>query len=65
MSTNEEAQPAEPQQAATNGVAADFDAEALHRLAGFFDVLIQMDLANKRNEKREQNGEDAQTIHEH
>jgi len=54
MSTEKEAQPAEPQlQAANKGVAAVLSDEGLRNLAGFFDVLIQMDLAQKqRNEQR-------------
>lgn len=41
------------EQAAHKGVATDLSAEALHNLTGWFDVLIQMDLAQKiRNEIR-------------
>jgi hypothetical protein len=48
MSTLNQPQPAEPQdQAANNGVSAELSAEALHNLAGWFDVLIQMDFAQK------------------
>lgn len=54
MSTGKEAQPVEPQlQAANKGVVAVLSDEGLRNLAGFFDVLIQMDLAQKqRNEQR-------------
>lgn len=47
-------QPVDPQeQAAHKGVATELSAEALHNLTGWFDVLIQMDLAQKvRNEIR-------------
>lgn len=59
MSTKNQPQPAEPhKQAAGKGVAAELSAEALHNLAGWFDVLIQMDLAQKvRNEIRSKNNE--------
>lgn len=54
MATNKQPQPAEPQdKAADKGVTAVLSAEALHNLTGWFDVLIQMDLAQKvRNEIR-------------
>lgn len=54
MATKNQPQPAEPQEQATNkGVAAELSADALHNLTGWFDVLIQMDLAQKvRNEIR-------------
>ena len=47
-------QPVDPQEQATHkGVANELSAEALHNLTGWFDVLIQMDLAQKvRNEIR-------------
>ncbi|GEM_PF-1116112 len=47
-------QPAKAQNsAAIKGVPAGLSAEALHNLTGWFDVLIQMDLAQKvRNEIR-------------
>ena len=52
MATKNQPQPAEPQeQAANKGVAAELSAEALHNLTGWFDVLIQMDLEQKRNER--------------
>lgn len=48
MSTQNQSQPAEPQeQAAIKGVAVELSKEALHNLTGYFDVLIQMDLAQK------------------
>ena len=54
MTTKNQPQPAEPQQqAADKGVTAELSARALHNLTGWFDVLIQMDLAQKvRNEIR-------------
>ncbi len=54
MSTNNQPQLTEPrEQAAHNGVDAVLSAEALHNLTGWFDVLIQMDFAQKiRNEIR-------------
>lgn len=47
-------QPVDPQEQATHkGVATELSAEALHNLTGWFDVLIQMELAQKvRNEIR-------------
>lgn len=61
MSTNNQPLPAEPQeQAANKGVAAELNDEAVKNLAGWFDVLIQMDFAQKiRNEIRGK--EDAKT----
>ena len=48
MSTQNQLQPAKPQiQAADQGVAVELSKEALHNLTGYFDVLIQMDLAQK------------------
>ena len=63
MATKNQPQPAEPQkQAANKGVAVELSAEALHNLTGWFDVLIQMDLAQKvRNEIRsKENGRGAE-----
>jgi hypothetical protein len=37
--------------AANKGTAAGLSSEALHNLTGFFDVLIQMDLEQKRKER--------------
>lgn len=58
MSTNNKPLPTEPQeQAAHNGVAVELNDEAVRNLTGFFDVLIQMDLAAKqRNERNEEDG---------
>jgi hypothetical protein len=48
MTTQNQPQPTEPQeQAANKGVAVELSKEALHNLTGYFDVLIQMDLAQK------------------
>jgi len=54
MSTSNEPLPAKPHKRATNkGVVAELSDEAIHNLTGFFDVLIQMDFAQKqRNEQR-------------
>lgn len=54
MSESNEPDTAQPQeQAAKKGVAAELSDEAIGNLTGFFDVLIQMDLALKqRNELR-------------
>lgn len=51
MSTQEPL-PAEPQSnAEQNGVPAELNDEAIQSLAGFFDVLIEMDLtAKQRND---------------
>ena len=58
MSTNKKPLPAEPQDnAANNGVAAELSDEAIRNLTGFFDVLIQMDFAQKqRNERNDEDG---------
>lgn len=47
-------QPVDAQlKAANKGVPTELSAKALHNLTGWFDVLIQMDLAQKvRNEIR-------------
>ena len=62
MSTNKKPLPAEPQDnAANNGVAAELSDEAIRNLTGFFDVLIQMDFAQKqRNERNNEDGSDLQ-----
>lgn len=62
MSTNKKPLPAEPQDnAANDGVAAELSDEAIRNLTGFFDVLIQMDLAQKqRNERNDEDGNDLQ-----
>jgi len=61
MTTDNKPEPAEPhEQAADNGVDAEFSAEALLNLTGWFDVLIQMDLAQKNsNEIRSKDYENA------
>jgi len=58
MSTNKKPLPTEPhEQAAHNGVAVELNDEAVRNLTGFFDVLIQMDLAAKQgNERNEEDG---------
>ena len=62
MSTDKKPLPAEPQdQTANNGVTAELSDEAIHNLTGFFDVLIQMDFAQKlRNERNNEDGSDIQ-----
>ena len=62
MSTNKKPLPAEPQdKAANDGVAAELSDEAIRNLTGFFDVLIQMDFAQKqRNERKDEDGNDLQ-----
>ena len=62
MSTNKKPLPAEPQDnAANDGVAAELSNEAIRNLTGFFDVLIQMDFAQKqRNERNDEDGNDLQ-----
>ena len=54
MTTEKKTLPTEPQDnAANDGVAVELSDEAIHNLTGFFDVLIQMDFAQKqRNELR-------------
>ena len=62
MFTNKKPLPAEPQDnAANNGVAAELSDEAIRNLTGFFDVLIQMDFAQKqRNERNDEDASDLQ-----
>lgn len=62
MSTTKKPLPAEPQDnAANDGVAAELSDEAIRNLTGFFDVLIQMDFAQKqRNERNDEDGNDLQ-----
>lgn len=48
MTNKKKPLPAEPQDnAPKKGVPAELKPEDIANLAGFFDVLIQMDLANK------------------
>ena len=65
VNTNKEPLSAKPHNnAANNGVAAELSNEAIHNLTGFFDVLIQMDFAQKlkqRNERSSENGSDLST----
>lgn len=64
MHPEDQSHSAQPQKRAANkGLAADFSDEALKNLAGFFDVLIQMDLEQKSNERK--GDEDSQAVHEH
>lgn len=66
MSTTNKPLPAEPQDKATNkGVVAELSHEAIANLTGFFDVLIQMDLAQKvRNEIRSKEDEQGKKVSE-
>lgn len=61
MTKDNKPEPAEPhKQATVNGVGAELSAEALLNLTGWFDVLIQMDLAQKNsNEIRSEDYENA------
>lgn len=53
MSTNKEPLPTEAQEQAINiGVPVELSDEAIHNLTGYFDVLIQMDLAQKQSNER-------------
>ena len=54
MSQQDNQQPVEPQaKAAKEGVTIELTEQALKNLAGYLDVLIEMDLAQKiRNEIR-------------
>jgi hypothetical protein len=62
MSTDSKPLPAEPQKnAVNNGVYAELNDKATENLTGFFDVLIQMDLAQKqRNERSDEDDSDLQ-----
>ena len=63
MSTKQEPLPAEPQDNAANkGVAAELSDEAIRNLTGFFDVLIQMDFAQKQKQRNERNDENDNDI---
>lgn len=54
MSIKKLPQPTKPQQqAANNGVAVELSKEALANLTGYFDILIQMDFAQKLHNERE------------
>ena len=63
MATKNKPLPAQPQDnAANDGVAAELSDEAIRNLTGYFDVLIQMDLAAKlRNERNNEDGSDLPT----
>ncbi|HEX8182618.1 MAG TPA: hypothetical protein VF575_03370 [Candidatus Saccharimonadales bacterium] len=62
MSTQNQPQPAEPPKHTEQGVAVELSAEALHNLTGYFDVLIQMDFAQKqRNKLRSQSNDRVRT----
>ena len=60
MSADNQSPPIQPQsQAADDGVDIELSDEALRNYTGWFDVLIQMDLAQKvRNEKRSNDEKD-------
>ncbi|HZM63763.1 MAG TPA: hypothetical protein VFB59_01370 [Candidatus Saccharimonadales bacterium] len=61
MSHQQEPQSKADPQAANNGSAAALSEEALRNLAGFFDVLIQMDFAQKRKAKEDGNNDEHAT----
>lgn len=46
------------QRKATNTQAAELSEQAIRNLVGFFDVLIQMDFAQKHKQRNERNDED-------
>ena len=55
MTTQNQPQPTKPQShAANNGVAVELSKEAIANLTGYFDVLIQMDFAQKQRNEREE-----------
>lgn len=63
MSATKEPIPAEPhKQAAKDGVAAELSDEAIRNLTGYFDVLIQMDFAQKLKQRNERNDEDGSDL---
>ena len=65
MSASNKSQPAEPQeQAANKGVATELNSEAIENLTGFFDILIQMDLA-KQIKERNYDGRNRKISEEH
>ena len=56
MSTKKQP-PTKPQlHAANNGVAVELSKEAIANLTGYFDVLIQMDFAQKQRNERKKDG---------
>ncbi len=58
MSQKNNQQPAEPQSNAENeGVSDELSIQAIKDLAGYLDVLIQMDLENKQRKERKSNEE--------
>lgn len=57
MTTQNQPQPTKPQShAANNGVVVELSKEAIANLTGYFDVLIQMDFAQKQRNERKENG---------
>lgn len=63
MPATKEPLPAKPhKQAANNGVVAELSNEAVRNLTGFFDVLIQMDFAQKLKQRNERNDEDGSDL---
>lgn len=58
MSTKKKSPAVKPTtKAAKNGLVAAMDNEAVQSLAGFFDILIQMDLEQKDVKKKRTNNE--------
>jgi len=63
VNTKKEPLPAGTQDdAANDGVAAELSDEAIHNLTGFFDVLIQMDFAQKLKQRNERSVEDGNDL---
>lgn len=58
MSTSKEPKSVEPPKAANDGVATELTEEAIQNLAGYFDVLIQMDLTQKQSNEYRSKHED-------
>lgn len=57
MSTKKKPPTVKPQpNAANKAVATALDAEAIKNLTGYFDVLIQMDFAQKQRNERKEDG---------
>jgi hypothetical protein len=61
MGTVQEQQNTRQQRKATNPQPVALSEQAIRNLVGFFDVLIQMDFAQKqRNERNDKDGSDLQ-----
>lgn len=51
------------QRKVTQQPLAELSEQAVHNLVGFFDVLIQMDFAQKLKQRNERNDEDVVNLH--